>query len=58
MSSPGPGTNQISLPVLLHFSLSLVSTNPFHGAGFHTILETTFDLGFVTEREYKGQNSR
>lgn len=58
MSSPGPGTNQISLPVLLHFSLSLVSPNPFHGAGFHTILETTFDLGFVTEREYKGQNSR
>lgn len=38
-SSPGQARNQTDWPVLLYFSLSLVSLDPFHGAGFHPVFE-------------------
>lgn len=57
-SSPRPKENQIDLPVLLYFSLSLISLNPFHGADFHSVLEINFDLFLVTGRESRSQNSK
>lgn len=43
-SSPAQGLNQMDLPVLLYFSLSLVSLNPFHGAGFTQSLKSPLSL--------------